>query len=110
MEEVFSYVSNRMTEVDRLNFELYMRAHGAIKTALTKLKNLARGGQRISSKAAGGKSAGFNSDDLEAAKALAKFGIDAMKLARTGGAKDRDPGDKDLFDGAPDPWELKKIE
>lgn len=97
-----------MGEIDRLNFELYMRAHGAIKTALTKLKKLAGADQRVTSKSAGGKSIGYNSDDLEAAKALAKFGIDAMRLARTVRSKDQSPGSQDLFDKAPDPWDLKK--
>lgn len=98
-----------MGEIDRLNFELYMRAHGAIKTALTKLKKLARGDQRVSSESVGkGMGIAYMSDDLEAAKALAKFGIDAMRLARTVRSKDQSPGSQDLFDKAPDPWDLKK--
>ncbi len=105
IEEIFQYVTERAASVDTLNFQLRLVGQGAIKSALTKLHDLAAGDARE------GKD--FESTDLEAAKALAKFGIDAIKLAKTGGG-DRDSESevkRDLFDiAAQDPWRLKKIE
>lgn len=52
------------------------------------------------------------SDDLDAAKALAKLAIDALKLSKSG-LTERDADSetrKDLFDLAQDPWNLKKVE
>lgn len=102
--EVFQYVSSRMAQVDTLNFELRLIGQGAIKNALTKLTELAQDGARE------GKD--FESTDLEAAKTLAKFGIDALKLARAGLAppKGDEPEKTDLFDAAANPWKLKQVE
>lgn len=74
---------------------------------------MAEGEQRISSSSdseGGGQS--LASDDLEAAKALAKFGIDALRLSKSGlTQEDKDSQVKrDLFDISHDPWKLKKIE
>ncbi len=91
-----------MALVDTLNFELRLVGQEAIKKALTKLTKLARGDARIGQH--------FESTDLEAAKALAKFGIDALKLAKTGAAKEKDADGDDLFDRAESAWDLKKIE
>jgi hypothetical protein len=107
-----------MAEVDTLNFELRIVGQSAIKKALTKLRKIAGGDQRVSSVSVsegGGKatkSKTMAADDLEAAKALAKFGIDALKLARTGVPRDPGAGKKDLFDDAEtaNPWDLRKIE
>ena len=119
LDEVFNYVSGKMKQVDTLNFELRLAGQGALKRALTKLSKLAAGGQRAAeSKEIGlgpngpkGTIEKFVSDDLEAAKALAKFGIDALKLAKAGLApKSDDPKSQpDLFDSS-DPWKLKKID
>lgn len=103
MEEVFAHVSELAAQVDTLNFELRRVGQGAIKNALDKLTKLASGDPRE------GKD--FESTDLEAAKALAKFGIDALRLSRAGGvAKEGggDSGEQDLFDAA-NPWKLKTI-
>ncbi len=102
MEEVLARVSKNMAEVDSLNFQLRLVGQDALKNALTKLTALAGGLARE------GKD--FESTDLEAAKALAKFGIDALKLSKSGGARRDDDGERDLFDAAADPWKLKKIE
>jgi hypothetical protein len=118
IEEVFSHVSAKLSEIDTLNFELRLAGQGAIKKALRKLSKLASGDQRVSGTlflGADGKSResqNLVSDDLEAAKALAKFGIDALKLARSGKiARDTgDAADEDLFDRSTNPWDLKKIE
>ncbi len=102
IEEVFQYVTDRAGKIDTLNFELRLAGQGALKNALTKLTELATGDVR--------EGLNFESTDLEAAKALAKFGIDALKLAKTGQvAKDEGKEEKDLFDAA-NPWSLKKIE
>lgn len=101
--EVFDYVNSRMAQVDTLNFELRLAGQGAIKEALKKLMELTQGSAREGQH--------FESTDLEAAKALAKFGIDALKFARQSLAPRVNDGDveKDLFDIA-DPWTLRKIE
>lgn len=110
VDEVFEYVFNGMKEVDTLNFQLRLIGQGAIKNALTKLSELAAGSERLASETNGPSSVSFASVDLEAAKALAKFGIDALKLARAGNAPRDDEIKKDLFDPTQDPWKLKKIE
>lgn len=102
LEEVFSYVSDKLALGDTLDFELRLAGQGAIKKALTTLRKIAGEGARE------GKD--FESSDLEAAKALAKFGIDALKIARMAKARDPKGSDQnDLFDVA-DPWKLKAME
>lgn len=98
-----AHISEEMSELDALNFELRVRGQRALKKALTKLTKLTKAGARE------GKD--FESTDLEAAKALAKLGIEALKLAKTPGVRERlaDDGQKDLFDVA-DPWKLKQTE
>jgi hypothetical protein len=117
--EVYQYVEDRSITIDTLNFELRLAGQRAIRKALTKLSKLATGGQRPTETSETVKGDGYSelttekltSDDLEAAKALAKFGIDALKLARSGGAKDDSGGKQtDLFDKQPNPWSLKDIE
>lgn len=113
MEEVFTYVSERMADVDTLNFQLRLVGQGALKSALKKLHALAQGQDRLSSHSSGDTSESFASVDLEAAKALAKFGIDALKMAKSGLPEKDDDSNvrKDLFElAAPDPWKLKKID
>lgn len=120
MSEIYQYIKEKMGEVDTLNFELRRVGQEAIKEALTKLIELASGGQRPSEtceisfgeEGPEKKIEKLVSDDLEAAKALAKFGVDALKLARSGRApRDSDSGQTDLFDGDINgPWQLKKIE
>ncbi len=104
LDEVFTYISERMGLVDTLNFQLRLIGQGAIKKALTKLSTLAEGDARE------GKD--FESTDLMAARELARLGIESLKLSRSGLSK-RGEGDaqKDLFDLADsDPWNLKKVE
>lgn len=110
IEEVFSYISKKMAEIDTLNFELRLVGQAAVKKALTKLSKLARGEQRMSGQSMGNQSESWAGDDLEAAKALAKLGVDALKLSRAGSTVQKEPTDPDLFDAAPDPWKLKKVE
>lgn len=105
INEVFDYIKLKSTEIFALDFQLRLEGQSAIKTALAKLKELAAGDCRE------GKD--FESTDLEAAKALAKFGIDALRLAQSGvkggkGGGGAEPDD-DLFDRSPDPWKLKEI-
>ncbi len=105
-----------MGEINSLNFQLRLEGQRAIKKALTKLSALAEGQQRTSSESetygiGSASSKSWAADDLEAAKALAKFGIDAIKLAKAGSLKEEGPDrQKDLFDSALDPWDLKKVE
>lgn len=116
IEEVYQYVTDKMSQVDTLNWELRLKGQEALQHALKKLTKLAQGKQRISSQSESmgpgmNSSTGYAADDLEAAKALAKFGIDALKLANIGKApkeKERD-GQPDLFENA-DPWRLKQPE
>ncbi len=117
MDEVFLRITERSAQVDTLNFELRCVGQEAIKNALTKLSTLASGEQRVSGTVSidgtgkARESESLVSDDLEAAKALAKFGLDALKLAKVGGAKaDAPPSDPDLFDATANPWLLRKIE
>ncbi len=119
IDEVYIYVSNGLKQVDTLNFQLRLIGQGAIRNALTKLTELAAGTQRASETEetvmgdAGPERTveKLRADDLDAAKALAKFGIDALKLAQSGKApRDDDKTQKDLFDVAENPWELKEIE
>lgn len=103
IDEVFTYISGKLSEIDTLDFELRLVGQRAIKNALTKLTSLAKGDARE------GKD--FESTDLEAAKALAKLGVDALKMARTSKAKKTgSDGQPDLFDSSQDQWQLKKIE
>lgn len=101
LEEVYQRVKDLGKEVDTLNYELRIMAQGSIEQALTKLKKLARGNARLGQH--------FESTDLLAARELAKFGIEALKLAKTGKAQGATAGEKDLFDEM-DPWRLKAIE
>ncbi len=104
LSDVFNYVNEKMAQIDTLNFELRLIGQGALKKALTKLTELAGESARA------GKD--FESTDLLAARELAKLAVDALKLSRSGvaGTKREDAGADDLFDRAPDPWKLKKIE
>ena len=120
IEEVYQYVTDRIGKVDTLNFELRLVGQDAIKNAIKKLRTIAKGGQRaceseelcMDPMGSPMKTVEkLNSDDLEAAKALAKFGIDALKLAKAGAAPRKDePNSPDLFDAKSDPWKLKKPE
>jgi hypothetical protein len=117
LEEVFQYITDRSAKVDTMNFELRMFAQGAVKNAMAKLSKLAEGEQRVRSQTDfddEGKpvhSKTMGPDDLEAAKTLARFALDALKLARVGGAP-RSDSPEDLFDKSADdnPWALKKVE
>lgn len=118
IEEVFQYVTDKANKVDSLNYELRLFAHGAVKNAMAKLAALAGEGQRIrgtthyDDEGKPTSSQTFGPDDLEAAKTLARFALDAFKLAKVS-AVDSGSGDDDLFDKArkaKDPWQLKKIE
>lgn len=103
LEEVFSHVSEKLSEIDTLNFELRLVGQGNLKKALTKLRKLASENVRE------GKD--FESTDFMAAQALGKLAIEALKLSKSGkGARDAGGGQPDLFDVAEDPWALKKIE
>lgn len=104
LDEVFSYISDKLSKVDALDFQLRKMGQAAVRVALENLTKLANEPPRV------GKD--FESTDLEAAKALAKFGLDALKMSRSG-VKGKDSGsdDDDLFDKAADnPWNLKKVE
>lgn len=89
-----------------------------MKNALSKLATLAKGEQRtrgVTDYDDEGKptqSRTFGPDDLEAAKTLAKFALDAFKLAKVSAVAAGDSGD-DLFDKSrkeKDPWDLKPVE
>lgn len=115
LNEAVAYISDRMTAVDTLNFELRLIGQNAIKNALTKLTELSQGKQRISSISNAGDNRGrkiqaLTSDDLDAAKALAKFGLDALKFSRSTMPSQDNSQEKDIFDSTRDPWKLKKIE
>lgn len=117
LEEVFSYISGKLEEIDTFNFELKLIGKNAIKRGLTKLSKLAADGQRTrgttdyDDEGKPVRSVTFGPDDLEAAKALAKLGIDALKLSRAKVAEDKKGAEQgDLFDAASDPWKLKKVE
>lgn len=117
VEEVFSFVSSKLSEIDTLNFELRLVGQNAIKRSLTKLSKLAAGDQRARDTVEYGddgkpiRSTSFGPDDLEAAKALAKFGMDALKLSKSRSLEDKKTGEQqDLFDRATDPWKLKAVE
>ncbi len=103
LDEVLSYVSEKMEEVDTFNLEMRRAGQKALKKALTRLSYLCSGGPRE------GKD--FESTDLMAATALARLSIDTLKLARAGVIK-KDASSPDLFDAAAsaNPWNLKKIE
>lgn len=104
LDEVYSYINSGLDRANAANWQLYQMAQESLKKSLKKLGELARGGERE------GKH--FESTDLEAAKALAKFAIDALKLARAGAAAKPDgKGQPDLFDSpGANPWDLKKTE
>lgn len=94
----------RAEAIDTLNFQLRLVGQGAIKTAMAKLTQLAKAEARV------GKD--FESTDLEAAKALVRFGLEAVKAAKLkpGSGDDGEVAPKDLFDQQSGPWQLKKIE
>lgn len=103
LEEVFAYVTARLGKVDTINWQLRLIGQESLEKSLKKLQKLANGGARIG--------LNFESTDLEAAKALAKIAMEAIKLSMKGGAgRDADTAaQKDLFEAA-NPWDLKKIE
>jgi hypothetical protein len=81
IEEAIDYVSKRLENRDLVSFELKIVAERALKTALKTLEKLAKGDQRTASESiSGGSSTSYTTCDLEAAKALAKLSIDALKL------------------------------
>ena len=119
IDEVYTYVTERYTKVNTLNFELALFAQGAIKNAMAKLIALSAGDQRIRNQTDfddEGKpthSKTLGPDDLEAAKTLARFAMEALKVAKSGAAKPDGESPDDLFDkkkAAENPWALKKVE
>jgi hypothetical protein len=120
IDEVYAHINNGLDRVSAANWQLHQMAQAALKKSLKKLSKLASGEQRASKSST--MEMGplgperieetYTSDDLEAAKALAKFAIDALKLARTGAGAKKTDGQPDLFDepAAENPWDLKKPE
>lgn len=117
IEEVYQYITDRSSKVDTMNFELRMFAQGAVKNAMAKLQALSQGEQRVRNQTDfddEGKpthSKSFGPDDLEAAKTLARFALDALKIAKIGAAPRDGEGADDLFDKAQssNPWKLRDI-
>lgn len=110
LDECYDYIKGRSEHLDTLNYELRKAGQKAIEKALDKLTKLSAGEARY---AMMGETC--HSVDLEAAKTLAKFGLEALKLsksAKTAGTTDQ--GQPDLFDASGasvlGPWVLKKIE
>lgn len=81
VEEAIKIATDRLEKRDLVSFELKLVAEKSLQVALEKLITIAQGDQRISSESNGpGTLTSYNSDDLDAAKALAKLAIDALKL------------------------------
>lgn len=104
LEEVFTYVTERLGKVDTINWELRRAGQKTLQKSLRKLGKLASGEERV------GKH--FESTDLLAAQAMARLAIEAIKLSMRGAApRDGERGGQpDLFDATQNPWDLKKIE
>ncbi len=102
VEEIYTYISEKLGTVDTLNWQLRLIGQAGLKNSLTKLTELAKGDARM------GK---FESTDLIAATALAKVAMEAIKLSQTGKApRDDDKTPPDLFDGKADsPWKLDEV-
>lgn len=106
-----------MALLDTLDFQLRLMGQEAVRQALAKLSVLAAGGQRVAGRftvdADGGEkeSEKYVSDDLIAARELARFGLNALKLSRGNPGKEGGgSGEPDLFDSSTNPWNLKKVE
>lgn len=112
LDEAVKIATETLEKRDLVSFELKLIAEKSLQVSLKKLMDIAEGDQRISSQSVGKlESTSYNSDDLEAAKALAKLAIDALKLGfappkvtvKTGKGSNVQ---MDLFD-VTGPWKLK---
>lgn len=105
LSECYLYIKEKEKEQKTLDFELKKAGQEALKVALTKLTELAKGRRRVSDV-----TEKMESTDLIAARELARTALAVLKIS-TGKVTKEDSGQKDLFDqpGA-DPWELKDVE
>lgn len=114
LDEAIAYATKKLENRELVSFELKLIAEQSLAVALKTLVEIAQGGQRTSSESIGpGMMSHQNSDDLEAAKTLAKVAIDALKLGFGPRKEINVKAGKgsliqmDLWD-SPGPWQLKK--
>lgn len=83
-DEAKAYLISRISKKEAISGELKMLAEQAIKVGLKGLIKIAEEGPRVATRESDGAGGGTSytpiSSDLDAAQALTKFGIDAIKL------------------------------
>jgi hypothetical protein len=99
LEEAQTYIESRLQNVSVSTFALRETANGALTTAIEKLTKLAGEAPRRTQ---------FDqklyNTDLDAAKALARIAIDALKVS--GGTKD--PAKQQSGSSQPDLWDVQR--
>lgn len=101
LEEALLYVDKRLAKGEATSYQLRVVGQNALRTAIEQLTAITKSDPR--------RGQHLHSTDLDAAKALAKLALDAIKLSGTAKAADNAPGGgkRDLWD-APGSWDLRK--